>query len=97
MIRRFCAYRLEFKYSYFFTHYWCTLIPALEFSYKTSVNSSTGQAPAMLEAGWNPRLPADKLRKDSIDIHPTASSSNVTAMETGRALPLITNGKSSNT
>ncbi|MBW0574193.1 hypothetical protein O181_113908 [Austropuccinia psidii MF-1] len=28
----------------------------------------------MLEKGWNPRLPADTLRKDLIDIHPTAFS-----------------------
>ncbi|MBW0579429.1 hypothetical protein O181_119144 [Austropuccinia psidii MF-1] len=28
----------------------------------------------MLEKGWNPRLPADTLWKDLIDIHPTASS-----------------------
>ncbi|MBW0511171.1 hypothetical protein O181_050886 [Austropuccinia psidii MF-1] len=28
----------------------------------------------MLEKGWNPRLPADTLRKELIDIHPTASS-----------------------
>ena len=28
----------------------------------------------MLEKGWNPRLPQDSLRKDLIDIHPTASS-----------------------
>ncbi|MBW0540652.1 hypothetical protein O181_080367 [Austropuccinia psidii MF-1] len=28
----------------------------------------------MLEKGWNPRLPADTLRKDLFDIHPTASS-----------------------
>ncbi|MBW0480686.1 hypothetical protein O181_020401 [Austropuccinia psidii MF-1] len=27
----------------------------------------------MLEKGWNPRLPTDTLRKDLIDIHPTAS------------------------
>ncbi|MBW0547428.1 hypothetical protein O181_087143 [Austropuccinia psidii MF-1] len=32
MIRRFCAYGLEFKYSDVFTHDWCTLIPALELS-----------------------------------------------------------------
>ncbi|MBW0582721.1 hypothetical protein O181_122436 [Austropuccinia psidii MF-1] len=74
MIRRFCAYGLEFKNSDGFTHDWCTLIPALELEYKTSVHSSTGQTPAMLEKGWNPRLPADTLRKDLIDIHPTASS-----------------------
>ncbi|MBW0556975.1 hypothetical protein O181_096690 [Austropuccinia psidii MF-1] len=74
MIRRFCACRLEFKESDGFTHYWCTLIPALELAYKTSVYSSTGQTPAMLEKGWNPRLPADTLRKKLIEIHPTASS-----------------------
>ncbi|MBW0574955.1 hypothetical protein O181_114670 [Austropuccinia psidii MF-1] len=74
MIRRFCAYGLEFKDSDGFTHAWFTLKPALEFSYKTLVHSSTGQTPAMLEQRWNPRLPADTLRKEFIDIHPTASS-----------------------
>ncbi|MBW0586852.1 hypothetical protein O181_126567 [Austropuccinia psidii MF-1] len=74
MIRRFCAYGLEFKDSYGFNHDWCTLIPALELAYKTSVHSSTGKTAAMFEKGWNPRLPADTLRKDLIDIHPTASS-----------------------
>ncbi|MBW0576947.1 hypothetical protein O181_116662 [Austropuccinia psidii MF-1] len=73
MIRRFCAYGLEFKDSDCFTHYWCTLITALELAYKTSVHSSTGQTPGILEKGWNPRLPADTLRKDLIDIHPKAS------------------------
>ncbi|MBW0590927.1 hypothetical protein O181_130642 [Austropuccinia psidii MF-1] len=28
----------------------------------------------MLEKGWNPRLPYDTLKKDLLDIHPTASS-----------------------
>ncbi|MBW0551884.1 hypothetical protein O181_091599 [Austropuccinia psidii MF-1] len=31
----------------------------------------------MLEKGWNPSLPEDTLRKDLIDIHPTASSFNL--------------------
>ncbi|MBW0571054.1 hypothetical protein O181_110769 [Austropuccinia psidii MF-1] len=74
MIRRFCAYGLEFKDSDGFTHDWCTLIPALELAYKTSIHSSTGKTPAMLEKGWNPRLPYDTLKKDLVDIHPTASS-----------------------
>ncbi|MBW0507696.1 hypothetical protein O181_047411 [Austropuccinia psidii MF-1] len=77
MIWRFCAYGLEFKDSDGFTHDWCTLIPALELEYKTSVHSSTGQTLAMLEKEWNPRLPADTLRKDLIEIHPTASSFKV--------------------
>ncbi|MBW0543701.1 hypothetical protein O181_083416 [Austropuccinia psidii MF-1] len=41
MIRRFCAYGLEAKYSDGFTHDLCTLIPALELAYKTSIHSST--------------------------------------------------------
>ncbi|MBW0531708.1 hypothetical protein O181_071423 [Austropuccinia psidii MF-1] len=68
MIRRFCAYGLEFKDSDGFTHDWCTLIPALELAYKTSIHSSTGKTPAMLERGWNPRLPYDTLKKDLVDI-----------------------------
>ncbi|MBW0505552.1 hypothetical protein O181_045267 [Austropuccinia psidii MF-1] len=28
----------------------------------------------MLEKGWNPRLPYDTLKKDLVDIHPTAIS-----------------------
>ncbi|MBW0493278.1 hypothetical protein O181_032993 [Austropuccinia psidii MF-1] len=66
MIRRFCAYGLEFKDSDGFTHDWCTLIPELELEYKKSVHSSTGQTPCMLEKGWNPRLPTDTLRKELI-------------------------------
>ncbi|MBW0560607.1 hypothetical protein O181_100322 [Austropuccinia psidii MF-1] len=49
MIRRFCAYGLEFKDSDGFTHDCFTLITALELAYTTSVHSSTGQTPAMLE------------------------------------------------
>ncbi|MBW0567684.1 hypothetical protein O181_107399 [Austropuccinia psidii MF-1] len=49
MNRRFCAYGLELKDSDGFTHDWCTLIPALELAYKTSINASTGKTPAMLE------------------------------------------------
>ncbi|MBW0503008.1 hypothetical protein O181_042723 [Austropuccinia psidii MF-1] len=74
MIRRFCAYGLELKDSDGFTHDCCTIIPALELAYKKSVHSSTGQTAAMLERGWNPRLPADTLKKDLIEIHPTGSS-----------------------
>ncbi|MBW0474141.1 hypothetical protein O181_013856 [Austropuccinia psidii MF-1] len=73
IIRRFCAYCLEFKYSDGLTNDWCTIIPTLELAYKTAIHYSTGQAPAMLEKGWNPRLPTDTLKKDLIDIHPTPS------------------------
>ncbi|MBW0582118.1 hypothetical protein O181_121833 [Austropuccinia psidii MF-1] len=31
----------------------------------------------MLEKGWNPKLPVDTLKKDLVDIHPTASRFNL--------------------
>ncbi|MBW0521767.1 hypothetical protein O181_061482, partial [Austropuccinia psidii MF-1] len=74
MIRRFFAYGLEFKDSDGFAHDWCTLPPALELAYKTSIYASTGRTPEMLEKVWNPKLPVDTLKNDLVDIHPTASS-----------------------
>ncbi|MBW0568409.1 hypothetical protein O181_108124 [Austropuccinia psidii MF-1] len=74
IIRRFCAYGLELKDSDGFTHDWFTLILALKSAYKTSIHASTGKTPAMLQKGWNPKLPVDTFNKDLVDIHPTASS-----------------------
>ncbi|MBW0535231.1 hypothetical protein O181_074946 [Austropuccinia psidii MF-1] len=67
----------QFKDSDVFTHDWCTLIPALQLAYKTSIHASTGKPPAMLEKGLNPKLPVDTLKKDLVDIHPTASGFNL--------------------
>ncbi|MBW0485172.1 hypothetical protein O181_024887 [Austropuccinia psidii MF-1] len=74
MVRRFCAYCLELEDCDGFTHDWCTLLPALELAYKTSIHSSTNQTPAILKKGWNPKLPQYSFRKDLVEIHPTASS-----------------------
>ncbi|MBW0591739.1 hypothetical protein O181_131454 [Austropuccinia psidii MF-1] len=74
MVRRFCAYSLEFEDCDGFTHDWCTLLPELELAYKPSIHASTNQTPAILEKGWNPKLPQDSLRKDLVDIHPIAAS-----------------------
>ncbi|MBW0593231.1 hypothetical protein O181_132946 [Austropuccinia psidii MF-1] len=74
MVRRVCAYGLQSKDCYGFTHYWCTRLPKLELAYKTSIHSSTNQTPAILEKGWNPRLLPDSLRKGLVEIHPTAAS-----------------------
>ncbi|MBW0579325.1 hypothetical protein O181_119040, partial [Austropuccinia psidii MF-1] len=74
MVIRFCEYDLEFKYCDWFTHDLCTLLPELELAYKTSIHSSTNQTPAILEKGWNPKLPQDSLIKDLVEIHPTAGS-----------------------
>ncbi|MBW0518981.1 hypothetical protein O181_058696 [Austropuccinia psidii MF-1] len=57
MVRIFCAYGFEFKDCDRFTHDRCTLLPALELAYKTSIDASTNQTPAILEKGWNPKLP----------------------------------------
>ncbi|MBW0551558.1 hypothetical protein O181_091273 [Austropuccinia psidii MF-1] len=63
MVRIFCANGLEFEYCDRFTHDLCTLLPELELPCKTSIHVSTNQAPAILEKGWNPKLPQDSLRK----------------------------------
>ncbi|MBW0575867.1 hypothetical protein O181_115582 [Austropuccinia psidii MF-1] len=64
MVRRICAYSLEFKDCDGFTHDWCTLLQALELAYKTSIHASTNKTLAILEKGWNPKLPQDSSRKD---------------------------------
>ncbi|MBW0573632.1 hypothetical protein O181_113347 [Austropuccinia psidii MF-1] len=73
MVRRLCAYGLEFKDCDGFTHDWCTLLPGLQLEYKTSIHASTNQTPAIPEKGWNPKLPQDSLKKDFVEKHPTAS------------------------
>ncbi|MBW0547866.1 hypothetical protein O181_087581 [Austropuccinia psidii MF-1] len=49
MVRRVCAYGLDFKDCDGFTHDWCTLLPELELAYKASIHASTNQSPAILE------------------------------------------------
>ncbi|MBW0579303.1 hypothetical protein O181_119018 [Austropuccinia psidii MF-1] len=44
------------------------------FWYRKSIHSSTNPTPAILEKGWNPKLPQDSLRKDLVEIHPKADS-----------------------
>ncbi|MBW0523945.1 hypothetical protein O181_063660 [Austropuccinia psidii MF-1] len=46
----------------------------LGLAYKTSIHASTNQTPAILEIGWNPTLTQDPLRKDLVEINPTAAS-----------------------
>ncbi|MBW0474681.1 hypothetical protein O181_014396 [Austropuccinia psidii MF-1] len=69
----FFVYSLELKDCDGFTHDLFTLIPALELEYRTSIQVSTNQTPAIPEKGWNPRLPQDSLRKDLVKIQPIAS------------------------
>ncbi|MBW0497540.1 hypothetical protein O181_037255 [Austropuccinia psidii MF-1] len=73
MIRRFYAIVLELKDDDCFTHDWCTLITALELAYVTSIHASKDKTHAILEKGWNPKLPVDTLKKDLVDINPNSS------------------------
>ncbi|MBW0525573.1 hypothetical protein O181_065288 [Austropuccinia psidii MF-1] len=74
MVRKLCAYGLEFKDCDGFTHNWCTLLPALKLAYKKYIHASINQTAAILEKGWNPKLPQDSLRNDLAEIHPKAAS-----------------------
>ncbi|MBW0486531.1 hypothetical protein O181_026246 [Austropuccinia psidii MF-1] len=74
MSERFCAYGLEFKDFDCFTHDLCTLIQELRSTYKTSIHASTGKPPAMLEKGWNPKVPVNTSKEDLVDISPTEPS-----------------------
>ncbi|MBW0462994.1 hypothetical protein O181_002709 [Austropuccinia psidii MF-1] len=67
ILRRFCAYGMEYK-----DHEWVTLLPAVQLAYNTTQHSTTGKTPALVENGWNPLLPVDQLKKNLLNIHPTA-------------------------
>ncbi|MBW0561463.1 hypothetical protein O181_101178 [Austropuccinia psidii MF-1] len=54
MVRRVCAYGLYLKDCDVFTHDLCTLLPALELAYKTSIHGSTNQTPAILKRDGTP-------------------------------------------
>ncbi|MBW0530544.1 hypothetical protein O181_070259 [Austropuccinia psidii MF-1] len=77
MIRRFCAYGVDFRNSDSFNHSLYNLIPALELKYRKSINSSTGKTPAIMEKCWNPRLPYETLKKDLDDMYSTARIFNI--------------------
>ncbi|MBW0527663.1 hypothetical protein O181_067378 [Austropuccinia psidii MF-1] len=74
VVRRLCAYGLEFKDCDGFTHDFCNLLPEIELAYKTSIHACTNQTPPILGKGWNPKLPKGYLRKDLVERNPTASS-----------------------
>ncbi|MBW0569344.1 hypothetical protein O181_109059 [Austropuccinia psidii MF-1] len=72
ILRRFCAYGMEYKDHEGYTHDWVTLLPEVQLAYSTSQDSTTGKTPALVEKGWNPLLPVDHLKKNILTIHPTA-------------------------
>ncbi|MBW0574342.1 hypothetical protein O181_114057 [Austropuccinia psidii MF-1] len=72
ILRRFCAYGMEYKDHEGYTHDWFTLLPVVKLVYNTSKHSTTGKAPAVVEKGGNPLLPVDHLKKNLLTIHPIA-------------------------
>ncbi|MBW0527794.1 hypothetical protein O181_067509 [Austropuccinia psidii MF-1] len=71
ILRRFCAYGMEYKDHEEYTHDWVTLLTEVQLAYNTSKDSTTGKTPALVEKGWNPLLPVDHLKKNLLNIHPT--------------------------
>ncbi|MBW0562758.1 hypothetical protein O181_102473 [Austropuccinia psidii MF-1] len=72
ILRKFCAYGMEYKDHKGYTHDWVALLPAVQLDYNTSNNSTTGNSPLLVEKGWNPLLPVDHLKNNCLTIHPTA-------------------------
>ncbi|MBW0482322.1 hypothetical protein O181_022037 [Austropuccinia psidii MF-1] len=71
ILRRFCAYGMEYKDHEGYTHDWVTLLPAVQLAYRKSQHSITGKTPVLVDKGWNPLLPVDHLKKNFLTIHPT--------------------------
>ncbi|MBW0477201.1 hypothetical protein O181_016916 [Austropuccinia psidii MF-1] len=72
ILRRFCAYVMEYKHHEGYNHDWVTPLPEVQLAYNSSQNSTTGKSPSLVEKGWNPLLPVDHLKKNLLTIHPTA-------------------------
>ncbi|MBW0482230.1 hypothetical protein O181_021945 [Austropuccinia psidii MF-1] len=72
IIRIFCAYGMEYKDHEGYTHDWATLLPVIQLAYNTSLHSTTGKSPSLVENKWNISLPVDHLKKNLLTIHPTA-------------------------
>ncbi|MBW0571220.1 hypothetical protein O181_110935 [Austropuccinia psidii MF-1] len=73
ILKRFCAYGMQYKDHKGYTDDWVTLLPVVQLAYNTSQHSTTGKTPALVEKGWNCLLPVDHRKKNLLTIHPTAS------------------------
>ncbi|MBW0478323.1 hypothetical protein O181_018038 [Austropuccinia psidii MF-1] len=72
IIRRVCAYGMEYKDHEGYTHDWVALLPAVKLAYNTSKHSTTWKSPSLVEERWNPLLPVEHLKKNLLTIHPTS-------------------------
>ncbi|MBW0481023.1 hypothetical protein O181_020738 [Austropuccinia psidii MF-1] len=69
ILRKCCAYGMEYQDHEGYTPDWVTLLPAVQLEYNTSQHSTTGKLPSLLEKGWNPLLPLDHLKENLLTIH----------------------------
>ncbi|MBW0530627.1 hypothetical protein O181_070342 [Austropuccinia psidii MF-1] len=74
IIRRSCAYGMEYKDHEEYTHDWVTLLPKFQLSHNTSHHSATWKSPSVVEKGCNPLFPVDHLKKNLFTIHPTTKN-----------------------
>ena len=74
MIRRYCAFGINYKDKDGFTHDWTSLLPALEYAYNSSKHSITNKIPFELERGWIPNMPVTTILSKTVHIHPTSES-----------------------
>ncbi|MBW0570851.1 hypothetical protein O181_110566 [Austropuccinia psidii MF-1] len=72
ILRRFCAYGMQYQDHEGYTHDWVTLLPAVQLAYNTSQHYTIGKTPALVERGWNPLLPVDHLKRNLLTIQSTA-------------------------
>ncbi|MBW0494805.1 hypothetical protein O181_034520 [Austropuccinia psidii MF-1] len=72
ILRRFCAYGMEYKDPEGYTHDWFTLQTEVQLAYNTIQHSTIGKSPSLVEKGWNPLLPVDHLKRNLLTSHPTA-------------------------
>ncbi|MBW0507420.1 hypothetical protein O181_047135 [Austropuccinia psidii MF-1] len=74
ILKRFCAYGMEYRDHEGYTHDWVTLLSAVKLAYNNSQHSTTGKSPSLVEKGWNPLFPVDHLKENLLTIHPIAKN-----------------------
>ncbi|MBW0468198.1 hypothetical protein O181_007913 [Austropuccinia psidii MF-1] len=72
IIRGFCAYGMEYKDHEGYTHYWVTLLPAVQLAYNTNQHPTTGKSHSLVKKGWSAVFPVDHLKKNILTILSTA-------------------------
>ncbi|MBW0554558.1 hypothetical protein O181_094273 [Austropuccinia psidii MF-1] len=69
ILRRFCAYGMEYKDPEGYTHDLVTLLPEVQLAYNTSQHSTTGKSPSVVEKG-GPPISCGSLEEKSSDYPP---------------------------